>query len=60
MERKVSFEQGAALAKEMKMPFYETSAKDGTNVERMFKKVMAYTIDGEIANTPVTTTEGGC
>ena len=52
-QREVSLEQGRALAKEMNMPFFETSAKEGTNVQRMIKKVMTYTIDGEIANTPI-------
>lgn len=31
--RKVSFEEGLRFAKERNIPFIETSAKNGTNVE---------------------------
>ncbi len=51
-ERKISEEQGRALAKQMKMPYFETSAKEGINVDKMFNKVIRYTIDGEIQRTP--------
>lgn len=32
-------EEGEALAKELSLVFYETSAKDGTNVNAMFNKL---------------------
>ena len=35
-ERKVSFEQGERLAKELGMPFLETSAKMKINIENVF------------------------
>ena len=35
-KREVSFEEGKELAEKYGMMFYETSAKDGTNVESMF------------------------
>jgi small GTP-binding protein len=34
--RQISYEEGRAVADEMKIPFFETSAKDGTNVIQMF------------------------
>jgi hypothetical protein len=33
LRRKVSFEEGLRFAKEKNIPFIETSAKTGTNVE---------------------------
>jgi small GTP-binding protein len=36
LERVVSVEEGEALAKEFGIPYFETSAKDGTNVEAVF------------------------
>ena len=39
-DRRVRYEEGEALAKEMGVPFFETSAKTGQNVEEMFQ-VMA-------------------
>ena len=37
--RQVTAEEGANLAKELDLVFYETSAKDGTNVNQMFNKL---------------------
>jgi Ras-related protein Rab-8A len=34
--RKVTFAEGAALAKEMGINFFETSAKNGDNIEQLF------------------------
>ena len=36
-ERKISTEQGEALAKEFNLPFFEASAKSGENVDEIFK-----------------------
>ena len=36
-DRRVRYEEGEALAKEMGVPFFETSAKTGQNVEEMFQ-----------------------
>eukprot|EP00831_Metopus_contortus_P023493 TRINITY_DN20710_c0_g1_i3.p1 TRINITY_DN20710_c0_g1~~TRINITY_DN20710_c0_g1_i3.p1 ORF type:complete len:193 (+),score=26.25 TRINITY_DN20710_c0_g1_i3:762-1340(+) len=38
-KRQVTAEEGAALAEEMELLFYETSAKDGTNIIEMFNKL---------------------
>ena len=35
-ERKVTYEEGAALARQMEINFFETSAKTGTNIEQLF------------------------
>lgn len=35
-DRQVTKEEGMALAKEFKVPFYETSAKDGINISDAF------------------------
>jgi len=35
-ERKVSVEQGSAMAAQLQLQFYDTSAKTGQNVERVF------------------------
>lgn len=34
--RKVSYEEGAKLAKEFKIDFLETSAKNGANIDEAF------------------------
>ena len=36
-QRKISKEQGEELAEEFKIPFFETSAKSGENVDEVFK-----------------------
>ncbi len=36
-DRQVSYEQGAALANELNVPFYECSAKTGKNVVNVFE-----------------------
>ena len=38
-ERKISFEQGADLAKQYEMPFLEASAKSSFNVEEVFNTI---------------------
>lgn len=38
-KRQVSPEEGEKLAKELGLQFFETSAKDGTNVNQMFNKL---------------------
>eukprot|EP00826_Nyctotherus_ovalis_P045441 TRINITY_DN5034_c0_g4_i2.p1 TRINITY_DN5034_c0_g4~~TRINITY_DN5034_c0_g4_i2.p1 ORF type:complete len:178 (-),score=65.40 TRINITY_DN5034_c0_g4_i2:144-677(-) len=38
-ERKISFEQGADLAKQYEMPFLEASAKSAYNVEEVFATI---------------------
>ena len=38
-KRQVSTEEGENLAKELDVLFYETSAKEGTNVNQMFNKL---------------------
>ena len=37
--RQVTLEEGTSLAKELDLVFYESSAKDGTNVNQMFSKL---------------------
>jgi GTPase SAR1 family protein len=41
INRQVTTEDGQALAKELKLPFIETSSKDGTNVNELFKNLAA-------------------
>lgn len=38
-ERKVSYEEGMRLAKENRIDFVESSAKNGTNIEEIFTKL---------------------
>ena len=40
MLQAVSYEQGFQLAKEFNLPFVETSAIDGTNVDEAFMKLI--------------------
>lgn len=40
-EWQVTSEQGKQLANELNLPFFETSAKSGTNVENVFKKLIS-------------------
>ena len=39
-ERKVHINEGKELAKKYKFPFYEISAKDGTNIEKGFNNIL--------------------
>ena len=39
IRRQVTEAEGQALAKELDMEYFETSAKDGTNVKQMFNKL---------------------
>ena len=39
-ERKVNINEGKELAKKYDFPFYETSAKDGTNIEKGFNSLL--------------------
>lgn len=41
MQRQVTTDEGAKLAKELGLLFVETSAKDGTNVNELFKTLAA-------------------
>ena len=43
-QRKVSEEEGAKLAEEYGIPFYETSAKENINVERVRGDVCLYSL----------------
>lgn len=38
-DRKVSYEEGMRLAKENRIDFVESSAKNGTNIEEIFTKL---------------------
>ena len=50
-QRKIPFEKGAALAKEHKIKFLETSAKSTTNVIEAFK-TMTEEVFGRMVKTP--------
>ena len=50
-DRKVSFEEGAALAKQYEVPFLETSAKNNHNVEATFN-TMAMEIKRKLGSQP--------
>ena len=39
-ERKVSIEEGQGKADEFKIPFFETSCKDGININEVFEKLI--------------------
>ena len=49
-EREVSFEEGQILAEEKGMLFYETSAKNGDNVEKLFQENAAKAISKKMKN----------
>ena len=51
-KRQVSSEEGESLAKELELVFYETSAKDGTNVNQMFNKLASILPGLEGADIP--------
>uniref|UniRef100_A0A6B2LLG8 GTP-binding protein n=1 Tax=Arcella intermedia TaxID=1963864 RepID=A0A6B2LLG8_9EUKA len=38
-ERVVSFQEGQSLANQYQVPYFETSTKDGTNVEQLFESL---------------------
>merc|ERR1712007_363890 len=38
-KRKVSYQDGQAFGRRLSMGFFETSAKDGTNVEAVFNRI---------------------
>lgn len=44
-DRKVSYEQGKALADEFGIKFYETSAKQNTNVDNCFLSIAKEIVD---------------
>ena len=44
-ERKVSYEEGERLAQKYNIPFFETSAKNGTHVNEVFEKLGADVIE---------------
>ena len=39
--REVALEEGSNLAQSLQMSFFEVSAKEGTNVELLFKKMVS-------------------
>ena len=39
-EREVSIEEGQGKADEFKIPFFETSCKDGININEVFEKLI--------------------
>jgi len=43
--RKVKFEEGEKFAKEMKVPYFETSAKNNVNINHIFNQITKYIID---------------
>lgn len=43
--RKVKFEDGEKLAKEMKIPYFETSAKNNVNITHIFNQITKFIID---------------
>jgi len=58
-QRKVPKEDGSALAAKMgSMPFFETSAKDRTNVEESFTALLQLMIDHRKASTTKNTNNG--
>ena len=48
-ERKVSTEEGKKLAEELGLPFTETSAKTGENIEKIFEDIIE-DLDKEFGN----------
>lgn len=56
--RLVSFEQGESLAKELGIPFVESSAKDDTNVNEIFF-TLARLIQGKIDSNAMATNANG-
>ncbi len=48
LERKVSFEKAAKLAKKLNLPYLETSAKTGDNVDKAFGALCYYLIKDSI------------
>eukprot|EP01125_Pyxidicula_operculata_P023269 TRINITY_DN998_c0_g1_i9.p1 TRINITY_DN998_c0_g1~~TRINITY_DN998_c0_g1_i9.p1 ORF type:complete len:172 (-),score=38.66 TRINITY_DN998_c0_g1_i9:201-716(-) len=54
--REVSTEEGKALAAELGCPFFETSAKDRTNVEAAFEEVVRVMRDMDKSSTTTTIT----
>uniref|UniRef100_A0A6B2LM25 Uncharacterized protein n=1 Tax=Arcella intermedia TaxID=1963864 RepID=A0A6B2LM25_9EUKA len=49
-ERKVSYEAGYKFASDRKLPYFETSAKEGTNVKAAFEKLCKDVLDIEKGN----------
>ena len=44
-KRKVSIEEGQGKADEFKIPFFETSCKDGININKVFEKSIEDILD---------------
>jgi small GTP-binding protein len=56
-DRKISYEMGAELAGKYGVPFVETSAKSGENVEEAFKKIITNIYNKEKAKENTNTLE---
>lgn len=50
-EREVSFDEGQKLAQSLGLPYYETSAMSGTNVDLIFNELARSMIEKEQART---------
>ena len=49
-ERKVSIEEGQGKANEFKIPFFETSCKDGININEVFVKLIEDILNKGVGN----------
>lgn len=52
-ERKVTLDQGAEIAKHYSIPFFETSAKNASNVEQAFSTI-THNIHAKLQKQPAT------